>query len=273
MPEIQDIRIDSVKEPTETSLRLAADPTALTSLVASIAAHGLLQPIVVQATSSGFRLLAGTRRLAACVRLSKQLIRASVYRADETIPAGAAIAENLCRLDMTPLEEAAAVRDLLTHQGETTDSVAAMFGRSADWLASRLELLDQPIPLQQAVHIGRIGVGVARELAQIDDEPHRDFLLNAAIEHGCTVRQAVAWRLNYQAQRPATEAPQDVAPHRPDSRPPPVLLEPCFSCHDHTAVQDLTRYPLCNRCALLIDDAARSSAGAGVPPPRIPPST
>jgi len=267
MPQRIDLALEVLDVPPETSQRLTQDEAAIRALAGSLAAHGLINPITAQADGDRARLIAGSRRLCAAHVLGWQTIPVNLYGQDEFVPAGITLAENLCRENLTPIEEAASLVQLCDEYKLELKDAAAMFGHSEAWALGRIELLKAPDELQRAVHARTISLGVAVELAKIADPTHREYLLNAATEHGCTTRQAVAWRLNWEANKTVPTRPQNVPPSPRASMPPAVLLEPCFACHQHHEPHLLQRLPLCHACVSAIVTAKPSAADLEGRPP------
>jgi ParB/RepB/Spo0J family partition protein len=108
------------------------------NLARSIASVGLLQPIQVRnAGGAGeFEVIAGHRRLAACRKLGQGTIRAEVWDVDDTTAHAMTAAENLQRQDLTPLEQAAAIK-VLRDAGQTIAQIAEQLGWSSSTVAKR----------------------------------------------------------------------------------------------------------------------------------------
>lgn len=124
----------------------------LRELAASIAEHGILQPITVEQNfDDTFTLIAGHRRAAAAKRAGLQTVPAILREGSD---AGVlALLENLQRVDLVPLEIAEALRKLLDKHGETQDSLAQKLGISRDSIARRLRLLSLPPSALSAMQV------------------------------------------------------------------------------------------------------------------------
>jgi len=249
MPDTALIALDLIVTAPEARQRIDDDPDGLAVLAASMTVHGLIHPVTLHFRDNCYRLLAGTRRLAAAEQLGWRAIPATIYNDTETPPATVSLAENLCRSDLTPIEEGAALQDLIESTDLTAEAAAKALGRSTDWVRARLAVLAYPPEIQAALQQQRLSLGVADQLAGITDETHRHYLLSAATEHGCTVRQAVAWRLQWQMDAvPPPEQRTAAGPARPEALPP-ILLQPCFCCAAPFEMSQLCRLPLCTTCA------------------------
>lgn len=139
----------------------------LTDLVASIRAHGILQPLLVtKRQAGGYLILAGHRRHAAATIAGRQqvpvLVIAPQY-ADNALLL--AMIENLHRTDLAPLDEARACRALLDADW-TKEQIARQLARSKHWVSDRLVLLELPADAQQLMATGELPVGKATVLAR-----------------------------------------------------------------------------------------------------------
>lgn len=146
------------------------EPEALEQLSASIREVGVLQPVIVRRAGDGYELIAGERRLRASRLAGRQEIPAIVRSADNEASLEQAVVENLHRQDLNPLEEAAALRQLIDDFGLSQDLVAKRVGRSRPAVSNLLRLLALPADLQSDVRDGRLSAGHARALLSLEDE-------------------------------------------------------------------------------------------------------
>jgi ParB family chromosome partitioning protein len=188
--------------------RKRMDEDTLASLAASIAEHGVIQPIIVSETLEGYRLVAGERRLRAAVLAGLERIPAVVRQVADQDQLQIALIENLQRADLDAIEEAHAYRQLIDDFGLSQDTVATRVGRARSTVANTLRLLDLDTALQQAVADGRITEGHARALGGLptDVQPR---ILGSVLERELSVRQTeeLVRRLRERAPR-ATPTPQ-----------------------------------------------------------------
>jgi ParB family chromosome partitioning protein len=206
-------RAGAVEAPAEIPLdRIAMNPyqprrrvdgAELEALAASIAEHGVLQPILVTETLEGYQLVAGERRVRAARMAGLTRIPAVVRELAEQHQLELALVENIQRADLGPLEEARAYRRLVDEFGLTQDQVARKVGRARSTVANSLRLLELDPVVQAAVADGRISEGHARAIAGLDG-PEQSGLLDTVIARGISVRQTeeLARRLN--EPRPAS---------------------------------------------------------------------
>ena len=195
--------------------RTAFEAEALAELAASIAAHGILQPVIVTETVAGYRLVAGERRLRAAQLAGLQRIPVVVRQADERDQLELALVENLQRADLNAMEAARAYRQLRDRFGLTNEEVADRVGKSRPTIANTVRLLDLEPEVQDAVEAGRITEGHGRAMLGLPAAGQRQ-LLALAIARGLSVRQVeeLARRLRGES----TTAPRAAAAARqPDA--------------------------------------------------------
>jgi ParB/RepB/Spo0J family partition protein len=175
MAEVRDIPIGQVRVSTlntRKNLNAGTEDASVHDLAASIAAQGLLQPVVVRPASDGWELITGQRRLQACTVLGWTAIPAIVRDLDDEQAVAASLVENVQRADMDPLDKARGFQALLETQG-TLGAVAKATGITAATIRRYLNLLALPAELQQQVGTGQgaAGVGMMSKLASTFEDP------------------------------------------------------------------------------------------------------
>jgi ParB family chromosome partitioning protein len=143
------------------------DEAALESLAASIRARGLLQPLVVRRTATGYELIAGERRLRAAQRAGLDSVPVVVRDAGPQERLELALIENVQRENLTALEEAEAYRHLIDVHGLTQDEVAHAVGRSRPAVANALRLLALPDAVKAQLEGGELSAGHARAVLSV----------------------------------------------------------------------------------------------------------
>ena len=153
-------------EPNPDQPRRDFDQESLSQLAASIAANGLIQPIVVRtANNEGYyQIVAGERRWRASKMAGLTEVPVIVMELDDKKAAQIALIENIQRKNLNPLEEAAAFRSLLNDYGMTQEELARQIGKNRATLANSMRLLDLPEEVAQMVRDGRLSAGHARTL-------------------------------------------------------------------------------------------------------------
>jgi len=169
--------------------RQAVEARRLEELAASIAAHGVLQPLLVSRTPGGWVLIAGERRLRAAEIAGLERVQVVIRSANEREQLALALVENLQRADLNALEEATAFRQLMIEFGLTQEEVATRVGRSRPAVANTLRLLEVDPSVQAAVREGEISEGHARAIAGLTDHAEQRGLLRVVTERGLSVRK------------------------------------------------------------------------------------
>jgi ParB/RepB/Spo0J family partition protein len=189
-------------------LRTAQDDASLRELALSIKASGLLQPIGVVAGNGRYRVVYGNRRYLASRLAGVPTLDCKILTGDEVSELEMASVENMQRRDLTPVEEARALRLMVDGQGRSVEDISAAVGRSPSWVRQRLDVLRWPSTIVDLIHAGTLSVAVARELVLVEDESTRAVYTNAAIESGVTAAQCRQWRLEWEVTKALPPAPE-----------------------------------------------------------------
>ena len=171
--------------------RAAFDEEQLGELAASIAVHGILQPIIVRPLADGgYQLIAGERRLRAARLAGLETIPAITRDpGDRETSLELALIENIQRENLNAVETALAYRELIDRFGLTHEAVARQVGKSRVAISNSLRLLDLAEETRQAIIDGRITEGHGRALAAITIGELQRAVLAVVLERGLSVRQ------------------------------------------------------------------------------------
>jgi ParB family chromosome partitioning protein len=169
--------------------RQRVDEKGLDELAASIAQHGVLQPLLVSRGPAGWVLIAGERRLRAAQLAGLERVPVVVRSTEEREQLALALVENLQRADLNALEEAAAFRQLMDEFGLTQEEVAGRVGKSRPAVANTLRLLDVDPAVQAALRDGQISEGHARAIAGLSDRAQQRTVLQAVLTRSLSVRK------------------------------------------------------------------------------------
>lgn len=185
---VRTLRI-SLIDPKSDQPRKNFDGEALSQLADSIAANGILQPILVRETGDRYTIIAGERRYRAARLAGLTEIPALVLEADDESAAKYALIENLQREDLNPYEEAAAIRKLMDEFSLSQEQVASSIGRSRSAVANALRLLD--LPEEAVAHLidGTLSAGHARTLLGLIDRGQIGALAEKCVAQGLSVRE------------------------------------------------------------------------------------
>ncbi|HZF42024.1 MAG TPA: ParB/RepB/Spo0J family partition protein [Sphingomonadaceae bacterium] len=190
-------------EPHPTQPRRHFDEDALEELAASIAARGLLQPIVVREKSGRFQIVAGERRWRAAKRAGLTQVPVIVREFNDAETLEVALLENIQRQDLNAIEEADGYRRLIAEYGHSAEALGRLVNKSRSHVANLLRLLDLPEPVREAVAQGQLSMGHARAIATATDPA---ALAQQVIAKGLSVRQTEA--LMQEARPPRRTAPR-----------------------------------------------------------------
>ena len=172
--------------------RQVFDEDDLAELVHSIREFGLLQPIVVRDTPDGFELIMGERRWRASSKAGLKYIPAIVRETSDEDMLRDALLENIHRVQLNPLEEAAAYQQLLDEFGVTQEQLADRLGRSRPVITNAIRLLNLPVAVQRRVAAGVLSAGHARALLGIklgdDTTDAQGQLADRIVAEGLSVR-------------------------------------------------------------------------------------
>lgn len=192
------------------------DDAELNELAASIAEHGVLQPLIVT-TGAGpgeYILVAGERRLLAARRAGLQHVPALLREASDQQRLELALIENVQRADLSPLETAEAYRQLAGDFGLSHEQIAGRVAKSRAAVTNTLRLLKLPPSLKEALAQGRISEGHARALLALPTPQAQVAALQTVLGRDLTVRQTEELVRKLSGERQA-------APPRP--APPPEV--------------------------------------------------
>jgi ParB family chromosome partitioning protein len=168
------------------------DEESMSSLATSIKEVGLLQPVLVRELlpeeAGTYELIAGERRWRAARRAGLQTIPVLVQVADDVASLEQALVENLHRVDLNALEEAAAYQQLIDEFGLTHEQVATRMGKGRATVTNTLRLLQLPAGAQRALAERTISAGHARALLGTPDRALQEKLVERIIDEGLTVR-------------------------------------------------------------------------------------
>jgi ParB family transcriptional regulator, chromosome partitioning protein len=174
-------------EPHPEQPRRHFDDAALDELAASIAARGVIQPIIVRPIAGGrYQLVAGERRWRAAQRAQLHEIPALVRTLTEREVMALALIENLQREDLNPIEEARAYQRLAEQESMTQADIARMVDKSRSHVANIQRLLSLPEPVIMLVEQGDLSMGHARALIGAEDA---SVLATQAVDKGLSVRE------------------------------------------------------------------------------------
>jgi ParB family transcriptional regulator, chromosome partitioning protein len=186
--ELRELAVELVG-PNPNQPRTAFDDDALQALADSIAANGVLQPVLVRPRAGGtYELIAGERRWRAAKLAGLEKVPALVRERDDAASLELALVENMARQDLSPVEEARACAALVEELGLTREEVGRRVGRSRVSVSNLLRLLDLPDEALVLLEAGDLTEGHGRALLLADDHDARRRLARSAAAEGWSVR-------------------------------------------------------------------------------------
>lgn len=186
-----EIALDKL-QPGRHQMRRYFDEEALAELAASIAAQGVVQPIVVRPLDGDrYEIVAGERRWRAAQRAGLAVIPAVVRHLDERSAMAVALVENIQRADLNPLEEADALRRLIDECKLTHEQIAESVGRSRAAVTNLLRLMELNPDVQQLVRECKLSLGHAKVLLGVDGA-RQSSLAALVADQQMSVRQTEA---------------------------------------------------------------------------------
>lgn len=172
--------------------RQAIDELELRDLAQSIQEYGVIQPIIVRKMKEGYQLVAGERRLKACMMAGWKEVPAIVCDMGEEEAAAVSLIENLQRKELNFLEEARAYARLIGEFGLTQEELARRVGKSQAAIANKLRLLRLPGEVQDLLRQGGVSERHARALLKLDSVEEQVEVVRKIIEKELTVKEAEA---------------------------------------------------------------------------------
>jgi ParB family chromosome partitioning protein len=208
-----DVDIDLL-EPNDYQPRAGVDDARLQELARSIAAHGVIQPIVVRRGENGrLHIIAGERRWRAS-RLAGlrhvPVVVKDVREGERERRLEMALIENIQRENLNPIEEAHAYRRLVDEFGLRQEDIAERVGKDRSSIANTLRLLRLPEEVQTEVASGRLSMGHARAIVALTNDVEQRRLAREVLSRGLSVRETEAL------------VKKSTAPESPPPRPAPT---------------------------------------------------
>ena len=180
--DINDIRPNSAQP------RIHFDEDKLSELASSIKTNGVIQPLIVRESSTGYELVAGERRWRASRIAGLRKIPCIVRNFDDRQNAIVAIIENMQREDLNPIEEAKGLRSMTEKYGFTQEQVSASLGRSRTYIANSIRLLKLPEDIQEYVSSGQMSAAHGRTIINIPDKARQKEVADKIIRNDLSVR-------------------------------------------------------------------------------------
>lgn len=165
------------------------DQDKIDELAQSIREHGIFQPIIIKKIAKGYIIVSGERRYRAAQQVGLKTIPSIVRQYEESKVAEIALAENLQRENLTPIEEAEAYKVVMNHLRLTQTELAQKIGKSRSHVTNMLGLLNLPEDTQNLLLTNQISMGHARALSKLENRDQINKLANMIVRKQLSVRQ------------------------------------------------------------------------------------
>lgn len=246
------IQLDKIDLPTK-DLRATIDEDALDELADSMRDRGQLQPIGIRAAAGDrYEVVFGARRYRAAKLNGWTEIEANITEAhDDENTAADKLIENVQRQDLTPIEEAYGIFELIGDEQPDIRKLQRQTGKSRAWILSRLELIELPEDIQGAVQAGVLGLGVAKALATIENQQVREQYTQHAVDNGCTTDLAQIWANQAKFAEAGIIAVEELETRNRqilDQSPIAEQHYNCFVCSSSTSWRRVNALMVCADC-------------------------
>lgn len=185
---IDEISLNEIK-PNPFQPRRIFDQEKIDELAQSIREHGIFQPIIIKKIKKGYIIVSGERRYRAAQQVGLNTIPSIVRQYEESKVAEIALAENLQRENLTPIEEAEAYKVVMNHLNLTQTELAHKIGKSRSHVTNMLGLLNLPAETQDMLLTGQISMGHARALSKLESTTQINKLARLILAKQLSVRQ------------------------------------------------------------------------------------
>ncbi|MGI8460709.1 MAG: ParB/RepB/Spo0J family partition protein [Solirubrobacterales bacterium] len=187
--ELRMVPADLVK-PNPNQPRKRIDPESISALAESVAAAGVIQPLIVRPLADGtYELIAGERRWRAAREVGLDEVPAVVRDEDEPARLQTALIENMAREDLNPVDEARACATLVEDLGLSKEEVGRRVGRSRPAISNLIRILDLPDDALGLIEAGELSEGHGRAILQAKGNDVRRRLARDAARGGWSVRE------------------------------------------------------------------------------------
>jgi ParB family chromosome partitioning protein len=168
--------------------RKTFDTEELASLSASIKSHGILQPLVVRKVGDEYHLVAGERRLRAAQDAGLAAVPVRIVDFNDQQVMEAALAENIQRADLNPIEKAQGFKDYLDRFNLTHEQLAQRLGLARTTIANLVNLLDLEPEVQEGLRTNQITEGHAKLLKGVKDRERQVAIYRQVVAQGLTLK-------------------------------------------------------------------------------------
>ena len=184
---ITNLNIDLIV-PNANQPRKTFNEDSLNELSLSIKEYGILNPILVRKKDNLYEIIAGERRYRAAKKIGLKEVPVIIKTINDNKVTEIALIENLQRENISPIEEAKSLQEILKLSNITEKELSNMIGKSQPFISNKLRLLTLPVSIQDALINKKISERHARSLMTIKDEKKQEELLNKIVQEKLTVK-------------------------------------------------------------------------------------
>ena len=247
MENYKEIPLELIDDPNAPA-RLNPEDPEIIDLAESIRGVGLINPLRVKKVGDRYEVIAGHRRLMACRMINFSPVPCTLDATKGEQDTEVMLAENVARLNLSPVEEAAMLEELREKKNYGRRTLAKIMGKSEAWVQQRLDLLRLPPDLQKAIHERGLACNTAMILAKVDDEEVREKWIKEILHYGISARTVVLWVNSYEISKQREEYSGDLRELIDEE---PERYEPkatCWVCNSKWPYDKIKNILLCPHC-------------------------
>jgi ParB family chromosome partitioning protein len=184
------------------------DPDELASLCSSVKVHGILQPLVVRKVADQYQLVAGERRLRAAQQLGLGTVPVRIVDFNDQEIIEVALAENIHRADLNPIEKAQGFRDYLDRFKVSQEQLAQRLGLARSTIANLVNLLELEPEVQEGLRTNQITEGHAKLLKGVKNRERQVRIFRQIVAQGLTLKGTEPLIRQSRGEEPETNGEQ-----------------------------------------------------------------
>jgi ParB family chromosome partitioning protein len=268
---IIEIPLDQILEPEE-QVRASVDEEELEALANSLKLIGQIEPIKVKKKGKKYLIIDGFMRTLSAKSIGWTTIKAIVQTSTEEIESAIKVHANIFRVTQDPLGEAEYFSKKMVDWGVTIPELARRLRVPESRVRDRLSLLELPDDLKEALAQRKIGLGVAKQFAKLENEGLRRQLINRAEEWGLTEKGAENWVAQYRNLGREEPPPSEKEIEEKAKEMEEFYLTPCEVCGEKQRIGDMDTISGHSQCiadirkAILIEREASKKQQEEKPP-------
>lgn len=253
---IEQIRTGLIIKP-EVAMRLDTEKSNIEDLAKSIEKVGLINPLTLKKLGKYYEVVAGFRRYLACCRLKWSEIPSVVLEENSEIAVGVMTAENYEREEVNVFDESIYLHKLIETTKMSQKALSKAINRSEAYVSERLQIMNYPDELRDALYQNKISFSVARELNKIEGTDDKIMYVRYAVQNGCTPDIARNWRkqLELQGKLTADDILAVASENFNQNSGGATVSMPCRVCSENIDVAELVTMYVCKTCLSVIKKA------------------